>query len=383
MHRHHLGLLLGLFILLVTACKDEPFELESGVLGDGQLNEKLEAIRVEYGLPALGAMIVNEGTIRESAATGSRAFGFPEAVTTMDKWHLGSITKSMTATVTARLVEKGWISWSTSIADIFTESELLEIHEEYHDVTFIELYGHTSGLTEDVADVPSWELILAEGLDSTELREIWALELLAKNPSTPIGQFAYSNGGYIVAGVMLERFTGRSWEQLTQEYLFDPLDMANSGFGAPGTSGQRDNAWGHYQNNGQWIEIDPADALADNPASIGPAGTVHSTFDDVGKYLFEHIKGARGQSSFLTEGTFDTLHTPLPGSSYALGWINDNTTNAGILAHNGSNLRWFAWAWISTENDIAVLTVTNSGTTASEEAATRALQLMVERFEAM
>lgn len=52
-----------------------------------------------------------------------------------------------------------------------------------------------------------------------------------------VGNFVYSNLGYMVAGAMAEKKTGKSWEALMQEKLFKPLGMTSAGFGFPGTRG--------------------------------------------------------------------------------------------------------------------------------------------------
>ena len=82
-------------------------DFDAGVAGDGDLNVVLERIRDNRGLPAIAAVLVHRGKIVETGAVGVRAVGSPEPVTTGDRWHLGSIGKSMTATLVAVRVEEG------------------------------------------------------------------------------------------------------------------------------------------------------------------------------------------------------------------------------------------------------------------------------------
>ena len=83
----------------------------------GSIEASLETIRRQYNLPGLAAAIVKNGAITERAAIGVRRAGDTTKVSIDDKWHVGSITKSMTATVAARLVDKGRLQWSTTVAE--------------------------------------------------------------------------------------------------------------------------------------------------------------------------------------------------------------------------------------------------------------------------
>src|ERR1700749_1008192 len=84
-------------------------------------NEPLEVIRKKYDLPALALVVVKDGKICERDAVGVRKFGDTVPVTTNDVFHIGSCTKSMTATLAAILIEEGKLRWDTTIAEVFPE----------------------------------------------------------------------------------------------------------------------------------------------------------------------------------------------------------------------------------------------------------------------
>ena len=98
-----------------------PQEFETGKAGDTGLAEVLEKVRDDNKLPALAAVSMDSKGVIEMAAVGMRAESFPEQVTLDDRWHLGSITKPLTATLAARLVEKGVISWETTVEEVFPD----------------------------------------------------------------------------------------------------------------------------------------------------------------------------------------------------------------------------------------------------------------------
>src|SRR5690606_14906599 len=98
--------------------------------------------------------------------------------------------------------------------------------------------------------------------------------LLARKPeATPGTEKIYSNQGYAIAGVMLEKASGQTWEGLMQTMLFDPLGMTSAGFGAPATPGKVDQPWGHEPGLFGQKPVPPG-PRADNPLAIAPAGAV-------------------------------------------------------------------------------------------------------------
>ncbi len=269
-----------LVIIVLLSCASEEttnsrLPPDVGVAGDNKLDTTLEFIRADYDLPSLGAMLIKGDEIVEMGAVGLRAIGFTERVTIQDRWHLGALTKAMTATLAARLVEQGVISWDTTVASIFPDL-VGSIRSEYVDVRLDELLYHTAGLPWRIGRAPSWPTLRDDAAPLPVQRRRLAAEYLAMEPEAQRGTPLYTLAGYIIAGSMLEELTGQAWEELISTEVFVPLGFVSSGFGAPGSAGSRDQAWGHLPQGSRWRAIDPADPDADNPEAVGPASTVHS-----------------------------------------------------------------------------------------------------------
>ena len=180
------------------------------------------------------------------------------------------------------------------------------IQAAYRGVTLAQLLAHQSGLPVDVAAIPSFDRVQDDAPGSvTDKRLLWAAELLALPPAGPVGGFLYSNAGYVVAGAMMEAVTGTPWETLMTDNVFGPLNMLGAGFGAPGTPGRVDEPWGHRSAGGGFEPVPPGPG-ADNPAALGPAGTVHGTLAAVAAYMQAHIAGERGRH----------CHTPFADPAY-------------------------------------------------------------------
>lgn len=206
--------------------------------------QRLAALRMTAGAPALIAAARGSGGRSLTLVDGQRLLGHQAPALPTDKWHMGSCTKSMTATLVARLAEAGRVSWNDTIGSVLG-SAVQGIRAEYRDVGFVHLLSHQSGLP---GNIPVTELTRfpRDSADAREDRRKYAAIALQSAPS---GQrenhFEYSNSGYVVAGAMLEAKCAEPWEVLMRRHLFEPLGMAGAGFGAPGTPGLNDQRSGH------------------------------------------------------------------------------------------------------------------------------------------
>ena len=350
---------------------------------EATLEAVLEPIRLDHGVPALAAMAVHQYRLVEMAATGARAVGYPEQTTEHDLWHIGSLTKAMTATLAAVLVERGVVSWDSTVGEVLPDL-VGSMQEVFVDVRLDELLYHTAGLVENVSRAPSWSSLFTDQSPIIEQRRRFAAELLALPPDSERGTYNYTNAGYIVAGAMLEELTGESWEALVRREVFDRLGMESTGFGAPGSSSTRDQPWGHHGSAGYYSPVAPG-PYADNPAALGPAGTVHVSLADYAEFMIEHLAGARGEGELVSAGAFEKLHTPSPGSRYALGWVVEERVwaNGRVLLHVGSNNMWRAVVWLAPERNLGFYAVTNAADDASGAATEAAVDALIARFEAV
>jgi CubicO group peptidase (beta-lactamase class C family) len=375
------GGLLALAVVALLVASESGHAQDYGVAGDVNLQQVIESIRSDNQLPALVAVLVHDGEIVEMAATGRRAVGFDELVTADDVWHVGSLTKAMTATLAPVLVERGDLSWDTTIGAVFPEL-VGTMNEEYEDVRLEELLYHTAALPVDVLRAPSWASLRADTAAMTVQRYRFAVELLGMSSEGERGEFQYSNAGYIVAGAMLERVTGLGWEELLAVEMFVPLGMGSCGFGAPGDS-SRDEPWGHRGKAGSWLPVEPG-PYADNPLVLGPAGTVHCSGADYARYMIEQLAGAAGVDGLVSAASFQVLHTPPAGSVYAMGWGVGARGWAGgrVLNHHGSNTMWWASVWLAPERGLGLFAAVNAGGDDAFKGADAAVAALIARFEA-
>lgn len=322
---------------------------------DPKLKQLLEPIAAKHGLPALAGGIVTTEGLKKAAVTGVRKAGGKTQATLADRWHLGSDTKAMTATLVAMLVEEGRLKWDDSLASVFPKLSALR-KADLGKVTVSQLLHHTAGLIANL----NWAAVQAKGRNVMAQREA-ALEEALQTPltSTPGTTYLYSNTGYVLAGLVIEKITGKAWENVMKERLFTPLGMTSAGFGGTGTSGKEDQPWPHLENGTPMPTNGPA---VDNPPVMGPAGTVHATLEDWSKFIADHLRGARGQKALLKPASYEMLHKPGLGD-YAMGWLAMNRPWAGgmALTHAGSNTMNYCVTWLAPEKGFAAVVCTNRG----------------------
>ena len=329
------------------------------------LNSLLEPIRHKYDLPALaGAIVTSQGLIAVGTV-GVRKYGTKTPVTIDDQFHLGSDTKAMTATLLAMLVEEGKLSWNTTLAQALPDLAP-KMNPAYRRVTLEQMLAHRAGFTED-----SWPKGMTfsdvHSLAGTprEQRAAYLAMVLSEAPANePGSQYLYSNRSYAVAGAIAEKIANDPWESLLRKRIFQPLGMQTCGFGAMGSPGQIDQPWQHKLLLTWHRPIEPG-PRADNPPAIAPAGTVHCSIVDWGKFVTAHLRGEQGESGILKPETFKRLHAPALGGNYAFGWLVVDRPWAGgrALNHAGSNTQNFAIVWMAPLKNFAVLVATNQGDT--------------------
>lgn len=337
---------------------------------------RLATLRAQAGSPALAAAARHAGGASLTLVTGRRAAGEAAPAAENDLWHMGSITKSMTAVLIARLVEAGAIAWEDTVGATLGEAAP-QMRPDYRELTYLHLLSHRGGLQ---ANLPLPEILKLprREADARASRRRYAQIALAQAPAGPKEKtFLYANSGYVIAGAMLEQKLGASWETLIAERVFTPLGLASAGFGPPGGAAPLDQPYGHAKAFLSWganprrQAYPPTGRVADNPAALGPAGTVHMTLADLLAFGAAH----RDRADVLGPASWDRLHAPPFGGDYALGLVRQE----GGLWHNGSNTLWYAELFIDPAKGVVSAAVANDGHLAKSQFAVERARLGAAR----
>jgi len=347
--RFTLGLIIvGFSLLLLAGCGDKGVEPSTSSL-QRILNDAL----TRHQLPGIAGTIIHSNSI-ETAVAGVRRLGSPNRIAANDLFHLGSNTKAITATIIARLVENGQLTWESTPLSVFPELAD-SIQTEYRDITLAQILSHRAG-------IPSFstveEFLTLPDFVGTPLqqRRAFTAWLLHRAPATAPGTYLYSNAGYGVAAAMAERVAGESWESMLGSRLLSPLGI-NGEVGWP-AAGDPDQPWGHWLEDGLLRPHDPHDEYQ-LPSIIAPAGDVSMSIGDYARFVQLHLRGLRGRAELLSAATFRRLHTPT--GYYAFGWAVVSVDGVASSSHDGSAGTFYVLVVIQPSRDLAVAVVTNAG----------------------
>jgi len=381
-----------LLSLLILAVVWTPFDTAScrAAEPDGEkdagdaLAATLERIRAMHDVPALAAAVIVDGDLKAHAAVGVRKRGDATAVTANDRFHIGSCTKAMTATLVQVLVERKQLRWDITLAEVLPDLAP-RMHPAYRKVTLRQCAAHRSGM-------PGANETWPKGMDFVGVHRLpgspraqrreYVRRILAQEPAAEPGTtFLYSNAGYAVLGAACEAVTGTPWEDLMRTHLFHPLKMDRAGFGAMGSPGRIEEPWQHKVFDGKRTPLEPG-PLIDNPPAIGPAGTVHASIRGWAAFVKAHLDGVRGRKTPLAITQWKHLHMPPFGGTYALGWGTAERGWAGgtALTHAGSNGMNYAVVWLAPKRDFAVVVCTNTGADAAPKACDDVAAATIRRF---
>lgn len=328
----------------------------------------LEQVRTEYGVPALAAAFVQGGRVT-AASVGFRKAGEPALVDVEDRFHIGSVSKPVSATVIATLVERGSLRWNTTVAEAFPDI-VNQIVTYYRGVTLEQLLSHRAGIVpfeedHDIARAP-----VTRGTPRQQ-RRAGTLWILKQPPvARPGAEHVYSNAGYAVAAAMAEESTGRDWEVLVHEQLGKPLGLSSLGFGWPA---RLDSAqpWGHRRTADRFVPHTPNDSY-ELGALLGPAGDMHMSILDLARFAQLHLEGLQGNARLLSTRTFRKLHTPV--GDYGLGWNVRETADH----HLGGAGTFHAAIWVSVPRKVAIVVACNAD--ADEKLTSSVINRMLKHF---
>jgi CubicO group peptidase (beta-lactamase class C family) len=346
----------------------------------GELDALLARVFGAAHIPGGAAVVIRGNRIVARGTAGVRKVGSNEPITPADQFEICSCAKAMTATLLARYVDDGRVTWDTSLADVFSDT-VPRIHPAWKTVTLRQVMEHRAGLRDHFLLLARTTALSHQ--NPVEARRTLVAKILSKAPDTPPGQkFAYESAGYVILGAVVETVGGKPFETLMRERLFEPLGLTSAGFGPPGTPGEVDQPWGHGPRwflympvpGSSCVPYDPGARHADFPAAASPAGLVHLSLDDWARFVALHLLGDPAnpdrQVTLLRPETYAKLHGDGVVGQYGGGWFTGTRPWAKggrpgdtgrVLFHEGDNGRWTCVVWVAPEINFTILIACNRG----------------------
>lgn len=290
-----------------------------------QLDELLN-MYTDYGQFNGSVLVADKGEViyKKGFGMANMEWDIPNAPDT--KHRLGSITKQFTAMLIMQLVAEGKLDLQATVSKYLPDYS----KENGDKITIHQLLTHTSG-TPNYTSFPNFFKDMSRNpYTPTEMVKTFADSTL---DFTPGERFVYSNSGYILLGAIIEKVTGKTYEEVLQEKIFDPLKMKNSGFDHHSTILKK-RATG-YEMKGSKPENSPYIDMSTPYA----AGSLYSTVEDL--YLWDQ---ALYTEKLLPKKYRDMLfgkYVEARGEHYGYGWqigtmpVGNTNDTIPVISHSG------------------------------------------------
>lgn len=256
-------------------------------------------------------------------------------------FHVASNTKVFVAVVTLQLVGDGKLTLEDTL-EKWLPGLVTGSGNDGRRITVRNLLQHSSGLIDYTGDLPirsaaDWE---RERMRTYQPEELLAMSMKHEPgwlPQPGEKRFAYANINYVLAGMIIEKVTGHSWEQEVHDRIVSPLQLRDTS--APSTSPElpEPHALSYFKFglNEPWV-----DTTHFNPSLVGASGAIISTTTDMNTFFRALIGGKLVPAAQLAEmqQTIDAqeLQERLPGARYGLGLIwRPLTCGGGYWSHVG------------------------------------------------
>ena len=280
--------------------------------------------------------------------------------TTDSVFQIGSITKVWTTTVVMQLVDEGLLDLDAPVADVLPELRLADADAAKR-VTTRHLLTHTSGIDGDV---------FTDTGRGDDCLEKYTAVLADVAQNHPLGAtWSYCNSGFSLAGRVIEKLTGRTWDEALRERLVAPLGLRRT-ITLPEEALLHRAAVGHVSAAGAEPSRAPVWQL---PRSAGPAGLIGASAADVLAFARLHLTGgltpggtrllsAAGAAAMAAEQA-QLPDTRTLGDSWGLGWFRLTGDGRRLIGHDGSTIGQNAYLRVLPDEGLAVVLLTNGGDT--------------------
>ena len=335
--------LLPNFILLII------FSLTVTNIGYSQISsERIDTLVYEsmkkFDVIGVSVGIVKDGVIIHNKGYGLKSIKTKDNVNEYTNFAIASNSKAFTTVALSILVDQGKLSWNDKVKDLIPE---FKMYNDYVTENFniTDLVTHRSGLGLGAGDL----LLLPDGNNFT-IKDILTAFQYFEPKSDFRTVFAYDNLLYLVAGEVIARISGTSWEEFVRTRIMEPLNMDNSFSSLKQITDKINLATPHSTDSGTLIEL--AHFEFDPEKINGAAGGIFSNVNDLCKWMLALLnEGKYGDNldkQLFSEANHKEMwriHTPFSVSQnarynshfagYGLGWDLKDAKGKMVISHPG------------------------------------------------
>ena len=308
----------AILILILLLFSTVSFSQKGGSISSiKQLTDSIEVIMKQENITGLMLGITTKDSVIFSSGFGYSDLDAKRRVDESTLFRMGSITKMFVSLGIMKLVNEGKLKLDDELKKIAPEVPFQNKWETTNPVRIVHLLEHTSAFD----DIKLNRMYSFDTMENTGIE----MMLVHKNSMIcrwkPGERFAYSNPNYAILGYIIEKISGKPYNQYLKENILIPLGMMNSNFNLRSKFPQKD-VKEYIVKNGKTIPVRSVTLLS------GPPGALWSSADDMARFLQLFLRNGDPLFSANTITEIETAHSSLAARSgqkngYSLG--NDNT----------------------------------------------------------
>lgn len=323
--------------------------------------EDYVAKKVAPFVPGVAIVVVSGGQVKSLQGYGVRRAGTREKITPDTVFRLASLSKAFAATAASELVNEGKITWDTTLASVLPEVAFK--NSRYgKQLTFRHLLSQASGLPRH-----TYTHFVDENMSYADI----VRRLRYVNFVCPPGKcYAYQNISYSLAGDMIKKKAGMSFEKYVETTVFDPLGMRSASYGLANYNASPNRAAPHINNGSRWIPT----SVTGNWYRVAPAAGVNASITDMSKFLLGQL-GKRPEAlpptvlnpiqSRITKNTpaqnYYGVRKAVGNTAYGMGWRVFDYGRYKNFVHHGGHVKGFRTEMVFNRDlQIGMVFLTNS-----------------------
>lgn len=347
-------------------------------LSSRQIDSLSEKVLKTFDVPGIAVAVIKDGKLIHSKGYGLRSLKTKEPVNEHTLFGIASNSKAFTAAALGMMVDEGKLSWDDKVVDLIPDFKLYNpyVTQEF---TVRDLLTHRSGLGLGAGDLMIWPD--SGSVTKTEL--IHNLHYL-KPVSAFRTKYDYDNLLYVVAGEVLAKVSGMSWEDFIEKRIMQPLGMSESAAAYLRLKSDKNTIDAHAPVNGK-VEV-----IGKNFTQIAnAAGGIWSNLEDMSKWAIMQMNngkyGSQQEKSLFSEKAHREMWSPqtiIRGSSpynthfssYGLGWFLSDVKGYFQATHTGGLGGIVTQVTLIPELKLGIIVLTNQQSGAAFNAVTNSIK---------
>ena len=347
-------------------------------LSTTQIDSIVQLTLQTFKVPGIAVAIVKDGKLVHSKGYGVRSLANNKPVDSNTLFGIASNSKAFTAVALAMMVDEGKLKWDDKVTDYIPEFKLYDPYVT-NSFTIRDLLSHRSGLGLGAGDL----MFFPDDNNFTKAEIIHNLRYL-KPVSEFRSKYDYNNNMFIVAGEILERVSGLSWEEFIETRIMKPLKFENSKASWERAKNSSNIIDAHVLFNGK---VQPIPHDWSNNANA--AGGIMSNLNDLSKWVIAQLDSGRYDNnkqlfSLKVQSEMWAPQTIIPVrgknyyntqfSAYALGWKVNDVNGYKEVGHTGGLLGTVTQVTLIPELKLGIIVLTNQQSGAAFLAITNSIK---------